>query len=326
MLTQTGTSKSIATENKQFYEDVLKGLRAEPKYLQSKYFYDSNGDKLFQDIMNSGEYYLTNCEMEIFTVQTHLLVEKLRQGGEPFDLVELGAGDATKSVHLLRQLLQDDADFTYLPIDISGHVIEYLDATLPVSLPGLRMSGLNGEYFDMLKKAASLSNNRKVVLFLGSNIGNMPIESAQGFCNEMRRHLSPGDMVIMGVDLKKNPKTIRAAYDDAEGITRRFNLNLLTRINRELNADFNIDGFDHYCSYDPETGSCKSYLVSLHDQRVSINGETIRFKRDEYIWMEISQKYTVDQLDEMAVSAGFNPLEHLFDSKHWFIDAVLIAE
>ncbi|GAA4336362.1 L-histidine N(alpha)-methyltransferase [Mucilaginibacter gynuensis] len=326
ILTQNHQCKNIAVENKQFYRDVISGLQLRPKQLQSKYFYDENGDKLFQDIMNSPEYYLTDCEMEIFTRQTKQLAAAIRKGGEPFDLIELGAGDATKSIHLLKQLMDEGADFTYLPIDISDHVISYLDATLPVSLPGLKITGLNGEYFDMLKKASAISNRRKVVLFLGSNIGNMPVSDAQEFCNEIRKHISAGDMLVMGVDLKKDPKTIRAAYDDKEGITKQFNLNLLTRINRELHADFNVDSFDHYCSYDPETGSCKSYLISLTQQQVCVNGENISFEKDEYIYMEISQKYTVNEIDQMADAAGFKTLDHLYDDRGWFTDSVLIAE
>ncbi|RYY35344.1 MAG: L-histidine N(alpha)-methyltransferase [Sphingobacteriaceae bacterium] len=314
------------TGNRQFFADVIAGLKAEPKHLQSKYFYDEKGDVLFQQIMASPEYYLTGCEMEIFSKQTQSLAAIVRKGGEPFDLIELGAGDATKSIHLLKKLLDDGAGFTYMPIDISAHVISLLNDDLPAKLPGLNLEGLNGEYFEMLKKAASISNRRKVVLFLGSNIGNMPVAEAQSFLSEIRKHLSPGDMALVGVDLKKNPKIVRAAYDDKEGITRQFNLNLLERINRELNAGFDVSAFDHYCSYDPSTGECKSYLISLKEQTVPINCEEIFFKKDEYIWMEISQKYTVEEIDNMAKKAGFNPSEHLFDSKHWFMDAVLIAE
>ena len=163
-------------------------------------------------------------------------------------------------------------------------------------------------------------------MFLGSNIGNMPVDAAEKFCRELRSHLSPGDMVLIGVDLKKNPKTILAAYNDKEGITKRFNLNLLQRINRELNADFNTDQFEHYPTYDPETGACKSYLVSLVEQDVRINGmETIRFAKDEYIFMEISQKFTIPQIDQMAVKASFKALDHFFDSKNWFTDAIWVA-
>jgi uncharacterized SAM-dependent methyltransferase len=178
----------------------------------------------------------------------------------------------------------------------------------------------------MLKQAASTSHKRKVVLFLGSNIGNMPVDKATDFCKELRDHLSPGDMVLIGIDLKKSPKTVLAAYNDKEGITKRFNLNLLERINRELNADFNLAKFDHYPTYDPETGSCKSYLISMEDQEVNINGEIVSFLKDEYIYMEISQKFTVLQTNQMAKKAGFRPANQFFDSKKWFIDAIWMAE
>ena len=311
----------------QFYADVIKGLHSTPKQLSSKYFYDAVGDKLFQDLMNCDEYYPTNCELEIFTEQTAEICQAIMGNGDAFDLIELGAGDAMKSTFLLKYLLEQKADFSYLPIDISENVISYLNMTLPVTLPGLKVTGLNGDYFNMLKKAASLSKRRKVVLFLGSNVGNMPVSEAENFCKQLRNHLSSGDMLLVGIDLKKNPKTILAAYNDKDGITKRFNLNLLERMNRELGADFDVTKFEHYPTYDPETGACKSHLISLEDQQVKIRGkETICFAKDEYIYMEISQKYNVIQTNQMAAGAGFKPLNIFFDSKKWFIDAVWLAE
>jgi len=311
----------------QFYADVISGLQSTPKHLSSKYFYDAVGDKLFQDLMNCDEYYPTNCELEIFTEQTAEICQAIMGNGDAFDMIELGAGDAMKSTFLLKYLLEQKADFSYLPIDISENVISYLNTMLPVSLPGLNVTGLNGDYFHMLEKAASLSKRRKVVLFLGSNVGNMPVSDAENFCKQLRNHLSQGDMLLVGIDLKKNPKTILAAYNDKEGITKRFNLNLLARINRELGADFDVAKFEHYPTYDPETGACKSYLISLEDQQVKIRGkETICFAKDEYIYMEISQKYNVIQTNQMAAGAGFKPLNIFFDSKKWFIDAIWLAE
>src|ERR1700712_3560243 len=176
----------------QFYDDVICGLSSTPKFLSSMYFYDAVGDKLFQDLMNCDEYYPTNCELEIFSEKTAEICNAIIGDGDAFDLIELGAGDATKSTYLLQYLLNAQADFTYLPIDISDNVISYLNITLPVTLPGLQITGLNGEYFDMLKKAAAISNKRKVVLFLGSNVGNMPVNVAEEFCANVRSHLSAG--------------------------------------------------------------------------------------------------------------------------------------
>ncbi|MES2426370.1 MAG: L-histidine N(alpha)-methyltransferase [Bacteroidota bacterium] len=323
---QPETIEASKNGTETFYSDVITGLTQTPKRLNSKYFYDAVGDKIFQELMECPEYYPTNCELEIFSQKTAALAHTIIGKGDAFDLIELGAGDATKSSYLLKYLQNHQADFTYLPIDISQNTINYLTVKLPLTIPGLQMTGLNGEYFEMLKKAASLSNRRKVVLFMGSNIGNMPVPEATEFCRVLREHLNPGDMALIGFDLKKSPKTILAAYNDSEGITKRFNLNLLSRINRELDGNFDMAQFDHYAMYDPESGACKSYLISLQDQLVNIGKETIRFIKDEYIYMEISQKFTVMQTDQMAENTGFRPVSRFFDNKKWFVDTIWMAE
>lgn len=324
---------TISTANKktisgtQFYQDTLAGLRSSPKFMQSKYFYDDRGSFLFQQIMNLEEYYLTDAEMEIFTQQADQISRMISARCDTFDLIELGAGDATKSIHLLRELLSLGQEFSYFPIDISEDVIRHLEKTLPKQLPALQITGLNGDYFEMLKKATALSDRRKVVLFMGANIGNMSPEDAGLFCRELRNSLSKHDIVIMGFDLKKNPQQILSAYNDHEGVTREFNLNLLKRINRELGGDFDLNGFEHYASYDPESGACKSYLISLKDQTVHIgNSEPIHFSENEYIFMEISQKYSLNEIDAFARTSGFKPIHHFFDRKRFFIDAIWDVE
>ena len=315
-------TKRIVPVGSQFLNDVLTGLQTEPKYLSSKYFYDEKGDRIFQQIMEMKEYYLTDSEMEILKEQSSKLAAFISLNGTSFDLIELGAGDATKSVHLLKALLQQQLDFTYLPIDISDHVINDLEENLPKKLPELQIHGLNGDYFKMLEKAKSISNRRKVVLFMGANIGNMDLAEAENFCVDLRNELSPNDLLIIGFDLKKNPQQILAAYNDPAGITRSFNLNLLHRINRELDGDFDVSNFDHYASYDPETGACKSYLISLETQRVNIGDETIHFNKNEYIYMEISQKYSLADIDALANKTGFTPVHRFFDHQQYFVDAV----
>lgn len=306
----------------QFLDDVLKGLSAKEKFLQSKYFYNAKGDSLFQHIMECPEYYPTKCEMEIFTTQTEELVRIFTEHSSEFDIVELGAGDATKSVHLLKGLLDKKVKFTYFPVDISANVISLLRETLPAQLTGLQLQGLNGEYFEMLGKAKKLSQKIKVVLFLGGNIGNVPLEKAGEFCKSLRQHLSPRDLVLIGFDLKKNPKRILDAYNDHAGYTREFNLNLLKRINDELSGNFKLEDFFHFPTYDPATGACKSYLVSSKDQKVEIADNTFSFTEGETIFMEIAQKYTLQQTDELARTTGFVPNHHFLDSKEWFLDAV----
>src|SRR5215212_5043531 len=160
----------------QFLEDVTKGLSAKDKFLQSKYFYNAKGDALFQQIMRTMEYYPTRCEMEIITQQTNEIISIFTGHSPSFDIIELGAGDATKSVHLLKGLLDSKVNFTYFPVDISHNVIDLLHTTLPKQITGLKLHGLNGEYFEMLEKAKTLSAKVKIVLFLGGNIGNIPFD------------------------------------------------------------------------------------------------------------------------------------------------------
>ncbi len=306
-----------------FFNDVWEGLNATPKRLSSKYFYDEAGDKLFQEIMQTPEYYLTNCELEIFSEKTDEISELMLSHSTSFDLVELGAGDAMKSTFLLKNLQDRKADFVYYPIDISAHVIENLSDKLPDEIPGIRINGMNGEYFDMLKQIKKISSRKKVVLFLGSSIGNIPFEHTGDFLNELHQQLNPGDLLLTGFDLKKDPRLILAAYNDASGATKRFNLNLLQRINRELDADFNLAGFEHYPVYDEASGACKSYLKSLSKQRVRI-GEVgwVHFAKGEMIFMEISQKYSLQQTDELARANAFKPVKHIFDNKEWFLDTI----
>ncbi|WP_341835215.1 L-histidine N(alpha)-methyltransferase [Chitinophaga pollutisoli] len=312
----------VSKARQAFLRDVLEGLQSQPKRLQSKYFYDAAGDALFQQIMHCPEYYLTRCEMEILETQSAAIVSAIRAVASQADLVELGAGDASKSIHLLREWMRAGIGNRYYPIDISGNIIRHLQDTLPEQIPGLDVQGLNGEYMEMLARSGQTPGRARVVMFMGSSIGNFTPEEAMGFLSEVRRQLRPGDFLLIGFDLQKNPRLILDAYNDRQGFTRDFNLNLLTRINRELDADFQRHHFLHYPTYDPSTGACKSFLVSLRDQAVHIGGSIIRFRKDEPIYMEISQKYTPDGIREMASSCGFAPVKNFTDDKNWFVDAL----
>jgi dimethylhistidine N-methyltransferase len=306
-----------------FLQDVIESLSSSPKYLDPKYFYDAAGDKLFQQIMQCPEYYPTRCEMEIIHQQREEIIGSACKYLPSFDVVELGAGDATKSVHLLEAIMQTGMDFTYYPVDISCNIISELEQRLPQQLPGLKVHGLNGEYLEMLHQASELSERNKLVLFMGANIGNFDVKGAQQFCRQLRKVLRPGDLLLTGFDLKKHPKVILDAYNDRQGFTRDFNLNLLHRINRELDADFDPMLFHHYPTYDPFTGECKSYLVSLEKQQVSIGKEAvIEFERDECIYMEISQKYSPEEIQRLAYVSGFVPVGSFLDASGCFADCL----
>ena len=181
----------------------MKGLQSSPKYLESKYFYDEHGDELFQQIMNCDDYYLTNCEMEILKTQSADIASTIFASEKNFDVIELGAGDCSKSVYLLRQIFRRNKSFTFFPVDISSHVIDLIEEELPKKVRGINIKGLNGEYIEMLKKANQLSSKRKLVLFMGSNIGNMNYKQSIAFLKEVRSCLHKGDYLLIGFDLKK---------------------------------------------------------------------------------------------------------------------------
>lgn len=312
-------SSDADTTNETFLNDVVAGLSSQPKYLRSKYFYDADGDALFQKIMSTPEYYPTRCEMEIFVRDSERMAEALTKSRDRFRLIELGAGDASKTIHLLSALLRVTNDFIYMPIDISENILSYLRQSLPERLPGLKVETLNGEYLEMLSQARDLPT---VILFLGGNIGNMVPASALQMCREIRARLKKGDQLLIGFDLKKDPGLILSAYNDSSGHTRAFNLNLLRRINRELGGNFATEEFDHFPVYDPMTGACKSYLISKRPQTVRIAGHEINFEKNEAIFMEVAQKYEMEEIRVMARESGFTMCESFFDEKRWFVDTL----
>lgn len=324
---ETVQNNEIKFVTSPFHDDVINGLKRSPKRLSSKYFYDAQGDKIFQEIMASPEYYPTRCETEIFSKQAYAIGQAFSKDDEPYDIIELGAGDASKTKFLLEHLLLQGVNFEYQPIDISENIINFLNTVFPKTVSGLQVKGISGDYFDMLDFAMAASQEkRKIILFLGGNIGNMKMKDVKLFCLKLRDHMKKGDLLLLGMDLKKDPKTILAAYNDKAGVTKRFNLNLLTRINRELKGNFDLDNFEHFPTYNPQSGSCRSYLISKKDHTVKIGSELIHFHKDESIFTEVSQKFSNKQIKQLALKSGFKMITQFSDSKDWFTDALWQAE
>ncbi|MEM6321205.1 MAG: L-histidine N(alpha)-methyltransferase [Bacteroidota bacterium] len=309
-------------KNLQFAKDIDEGLSCTPKKLSSKYFYDAKGDELFQQIMSMEEYYPTNCEYEILSTYRKDLLQDF--AGQRFDLIELGAGDGTKTKLLLRHFLQEKADFRYVPIDISGNILAELKTALHEEMPALEVSPVQGDYFKSLKQIPHVPGVRKVVLFMGGNIGNLDMDEANVFLRVLASHLHKGDLLMTGFDLKKDPQVILDAYNDAKGITAAFNLNLLYRINRELGANFEIDQFQHWPTYNPLTGATKSYLVSSKEQEVHIEAlnKTYHFEAHEAIDMELSQKYSLKDIETLAEKSGFQLRANYTDERKYFVDSL----
>lgn len=306
-----------------FAKDVDEGFSASPKRLSSQYFYDDKGSRIFQQIMAMPEYYLTNCEYEILNTRSQEIYQDIGFSGH-FNVIELGPGDGVKTREMLAGFLEVGADITYVPIDISSKAISLLTDRLGKTLPGLRVNPQIGDYFETMDRIEAQEDCPNLVLFLGANIGNYDDAAAVDLLKHIRDHMRSGDRLLVGFDLQKNPNEIRNAYDDAHGITRGFNLNLLSRINRELGGDFKLDQFDFYCCYDPLSGEVRSYLVSLRDQDVAIGsiGKKIHFQRDELISTEISKKHTRAEIEQMASQAGFKFNHHYLDSKRYFTDTL----
>ncbi len=309
----------------QFKADVLAGLSATPKYLSSKYFYDEIGDKLFQRIMAMPEYYLTDCEMEIFSEQTAGIIDAFGfDRDREFDIIELGAGDGSKTIHLLSYLINQDRQFNYLPVDISANALSTIKQGLLTALPNLSIDTMQGEYFSVLERRMNTSNP-KVVLFIGSNLGNFEDDQAHDFIKSIAAHLNAGDKLLLGLDQIKSADIVLPAYNDATGITKAFNLNVLTRINNELGANFDITQYAHQPHYDESTGYTRSYLKSLRAHQVHIAelNKTFTFDKDELIHTETSRKYNHALVTELISNTGFEITRQFTDQRGYFVDYLM---
>ena len=315
---------TTSPELSQFAEDVLRGLSSTPKQLSSRYFYDDEGSRLFMEIMKLPEYYPTRAEMKIFTEQTDAICEAFTLGANGLDIIELGAGDGTKTAVLIDHLLKQRVDFTYQPIDISQEANDALLAKFRSRFPDLRIAPHTGDYFKVLGTLKNENGRRKVVLFLGSNIGNFLRDNAVAFFRSLRNVMNKNDRLFIGFDMQKDPRTIVAAYDDKQGVTAAFNLNLLRRINRELEADFDLDKFSHYAQYRPMECAARSFLISREKQTVTIKAlnRSFSFEQWEAIFMELSQKYTHAMIDELAGDGGFEIEREFYNEVDFYIDSL----
>ncbi|QKG55971.1 L-histidine N(alpha)-methyltransferase [Hymenobacter sp. BRD128] len=309
-------------------EHLAQGFSQTPKTLSSKYFYDATGSRLFQQIMGLPEYYPTRTELAIFQEQGAAIARALAAGAgasQPLAVVELGAGDGLKTKLLLRELLTQPVALTYVPVDISASAIEELAASLLAELPGLPTEPLAAEYSAALTTLATRPG-AKAVLFLGSNIGNFTPDEQVVFLGELAQPLTPADRLLVGFDLRKDPRRIHAAYDDGQGITAEFNFNLLRRLNAEAGADFQLDAWQHFPDYDPSTGAMRSWLVSRRAQTVrvaALAGQAFDIAAWEAIHTESSYKFSLPQIAGLAAAAGLRVVEVFQDAAADFADVVL---
>jgi len=308
----------------QFARDVAEGLSSYPKYIPSKYFYDDRGSCLFQQITELDEYYVTNCEIDVIERSKGAIAQLM--AGEPFRLIELGVGDGRKTRPLLEEFLDRGLSFEFVPIDICREIIAGLTHGLGNDLasPRLQIKGIVGDYCDALGLLNQRDARRNLVLFMGSNIGNMDGPRSRSFLGGLRDSLAPGDVAMIGFDLMKDLRVLQAAYDDSKGVTREFNLNLLDRMNRELGASFDRGLFQHHALFNVLRGRMESWLISTEPQTVAFDAldEEFYFDAWEGIHLENSYKFTIDRIEALAGTTGFEVEEHLLDDRGWFVDSL----
>lgn len=291
-----------------FGRDVAAGLSAAPKHLPCCYLYDRLGSQLFEAICELPEYYLTRAETALLQAHADKIAAAV---AGPIDLIELGSGNAVKTRLLIEALLRQEKRPRYVPVDICRTVLEESSTDLLRSYPTLEIVAIAGEYREALQHLGVETSRPKLVLWLGSNIGNLDRTEAADFLARIRTTLSARDRVLVGIDLRKDRKTLEAAYDDPCGVTAAFNRNLLGRINRELGAHFDLRSFQHRAVYNDDAGRIEMYLVSTKAQQVRIDrsGLDVRFAAGEAIHTENSYKYSPAEIDKLAAAAGMR-VEH----------------
>jgi len=300
----------------EFATAVKEGLSASQKTLPSRFFYDFKGSELFEQITDLPEYYLTRTEASLFGTVTPDIIGAFEK---PLTIVEFGSGSSKKTRLLIEAALHSQKHLDYVAIDIAADFLIDASRKLLEDYPALSVTAIAAEYFEALRLLPE-SEDSRMFLFLGSNIGNFEDDAAVNFLLRIREQMKPKDALLVGIDIAKNPNVIYQAYNDSAHVTRDFNKNLLVRINRELGANFDLESFEHEAPYDAETGHIEMRLVSLKDQDVYVSklGKSFHFRAGEYIHTEISRKYSESGFTAIAERAGYAIDQCWFDSKRWF--------
>jgi dimethylhistidine N-methyltransferase len=300
----------LAPGEESFRDAVLAGLGRTPKTLPCKFFYDEKGSALFEEICEVPEYYLTRTELAILDEYADDIAAQI---GPHARLIELGSG-ASRKVRILLEALQSPA--AYVAVDISREWLREAAAQLAADFPKLPVIAVCADYtrpFQLPPLPGPAG--KRVGFFPGSTVGNFEPDAVVRFLRNCAELLGPGGEMLIGADLKKEPEILEAAYNDRAGVNAAFNLNLLERINRELDGDLNVDCFEHLALYNAEEGRMELYVKSLADQSATIAGNPFRFAEGERIHTENSYKYAIDEFHELARRAGFAPV-HTWTDKH----------
>ncbi|MCC5979084.1 MAG: L-histidine N(alpha)-methyltransferase [Salinarimonas sp.] len=306
----------MVTQNTPLLTEALEGLRASPKELHPKWFYDSAGSVLFEQITELPEYYVTRTELAVLRDNVAMIAPYVPQASA---LVELGSGASTKTRILLDAL---DGFDTYVPVDISEDFLKSVAEEIDRSYPALEVLPLAGDLLGELTLPDAVAGRPTVGFFPGSTLGNLEPPEARALLRRVRDWPDIAALVL-GIDLVKDPDVLVRAYDDAQGVTAAFNRNVLARLNREAGGEFDPESFAHEARWNAQKSRIEMHLVSRTDQRVRLGTETVTFMSGESIHTENSHKYTRQALVEMAVNSGWSVAEFLTDDDAWFAVAVL---
>ena len=299
--------------------EVLNGLTERPKTLSPWLFYDQRGSQLFEEITELPEYYVTRTERQILAEHAEEIVTAAA-GGRDLSMIELGAGTATKTGLLLNAAVGLQGSVTYCPIDVSETALEEARTRLEAELPEVTVEPIVADYTEGMRQNGASHTGRKLVLYIGSSIGNFSPADALEVLRGVRAQLLPGDCLLLGTDMVKDVDTLLAAYDDAAGVTARFNMNVLVRINRELDANFNPNLFRHRARWNEEHSRIEMHLESLLAQKIALRAldMEVRFARGETIHTENSYKFTDERVVALLTRAGFKLRQQWSDPNHWF--------
>ncbi len=309
-VSSTAICDNVSTSS--FLTDVLRGLSQTEKTLPSKYFYDEAGSRLFENICELDEYYPTRTELSIMQRHAQEMSDAI---GPDHVVLELGSGSSLKTQLLLKAMQRPAA---YVPFDISQSALNEAVARLEQDFPSLNIAPVCGDFMSEIQLPSKLAEYRGVVTYFpGSTIGNLNHKNAVALLERIRRVNAESDLLI-GIDLEKDRQILLDAYNDSEGVTAAFNLNLIKRINNELNADFDLNQFQHRAIYNEQAHRIEMQLVSQVQQRVTIGGQVIEFEANETICTEHSHKYTIERFEELAAEAGFKVANSWVDEKDWF--------
>lgn len=306
--TATASQPSVAPADPALIAEVLRGLRSTPKTLPPKLFYDAEGARLFERICTLPEYYLTRAELEILEAHVGEIADL---AGPRAVLIEYGSGAGVK-VHLLLDSFHEPA--AYVPIDISAAQLAHVAAGIVHEYPRLSVRPLTADYTQPMRLPVLPQGGRRIAFFPGSTIGNFHPTEAATFLRRISRAVGPDGALVLGVDRRKDPAVLHAAYNDREGVTAAFNRNLLRRMNRELGSDFDPARFVHRAIFNEEASRIEMHLVSLGRQAVHVAGERIPFEDGETIWTESSYKYDLDALESLAANAGLRIVRRWTDA------------